>query len=156
MVKIYCIEDCNGLKYVGSTKRTLNKRLSHHRSHNGCMSRKLILNDCKIYILEECDEEHRKVREQYWIDHTECVNKYNTIVDRKKYYENNKDYILKYKHNFYEKNKDKIKEQQKIYHQQNRDKKLKYQLFYERYRRSWGGDPRYNNNLLKINLDIFL
>ena len=32
MVVIYCIEDINDLKYVGSTKQTLEKRLSGHRA----------------------------------------------------------------------------------------------------------------------------
>ena len=47
MVKIYCIEDCNGLKYVGSTIQKLNQRLNDHRSHNECMSRKLNLDNSK-------------------------------------------------------------------------------------------------------------
>ena len=63
MVKIYCIEDCDGLKYVGSTIQKLNERLYHHRSHNQCTSRELNLYDCKIYLLEECDDNFRKVRE---------------------------------------------------------------------------------------------
>ena len=31
MVSIYCIEDINDLKYIGSTKQTINKRLAGHR-----------------------------------------------------------------------------------------------------------------------------
>ena len=132
MVKIYCIEDCNGLKYVGSTIQPLNERLSHHKCKK-CSSRELNLDDCKIYTLEECDEENRNVKEQYWIDHTECVNERNTIFNQKDYSKNyNKYWYLKQKETNYYKQK-------------------------KEYRNSWGGDPRYNNNnLLKINLDIFL
>ena len=91
MVKIYCIEDSNGLKYVGSTIVKLNQRLHKHRYGKECSSRELNLYDCKIYTLEECEEEDRKVREQYWIDHTDCVNKNNTSHNRKEYNLKNRD-----------------------------------------------------------------
>ena len=130
MVKIYCIEDHMGLKCIGSTIQKLNERFGQHRSYNNCMSKELNLTDCKIYILEECDEEHRKVREQYWIDNTDCVNYRNTIFDKKEY--------------------------KKEYYKQNIDKNLEYQKNYYHYKNSWGGDPRSNNNLLKIDLNIFL
>jgi hypothetical protein len=156
LVKIYCIEDCNGLKYIGSTKSKLNKRLSHHRSHNQCMSRELNLDDCKIYTLEECEEEDRKVREQYWIDHIECVNKNNTIHNRKEYYQKNRDKIKERKKNYHQENRDKILQQKKIYHQENRDRNIKQMNNRYHFQNSWGGDPRYNNNLLKIDLNIFL
>ena len=143
MVKIYLIEDCNGLKYVGSTILKLKYRLSKHRSNKKCSSRELNLDDCKIYTLEECDEENRKIREQYWIDHTECVNERNTIFDKKEYDKQRQ-------------KSDKSKEYKKNYHQENREKKLEYQLNNYHYKNSWGGDPRSNNNLLKIDLNIFL
>ena len=136
MIIIYCIEDCNGLKYIGSTKNTLKRRLTDHRSHNECMSRKLNLDDCKIYTLEECDEEQRKEREQYWIDHTECVNYQNTMFDKKEWYKENKDELNKKHKQYYN--------------------ETKYQLNCYHYKNSWGGDPRSHNNLLKIDLNIFL
>ena len=83
MVFIYCIEDLNGLKYIGSTKNSLNIRLTGHRQRKTCSSNKLNLKDCKIYSLEECTEENRKVREQYWIDNTECVNIKNTMFNKR-------------------------------------------------------------------------
>jgi len=131
IVRIYCIEDCNGLKYIGSTKTSLNIRLSAHRCHDDCSSRELDLQNCKIYTLEETDKDHRKFREQYWIHNTECVNKYKVIgfkkeIYHKQYRENNVDKIKQYQRN--------------LYH----------------FRNSWGGDSRYNNNLLKIDLDIFI
>ena len=149
MVQIYCIEDHNGLKYIGSTKRTLKTRLCEHRSHDQCMSRELNLDNCKIYVLEECDEKHRKVREQYWINNTICVNKYNTFHNKKKYdqeyYQENRDKKLEYS-----------KQYMKKYRTENRDKLIKQQKNNYHYKNTWGGDPRYNNNLLKIDLNIFL
>ena len=78
MVFIYCIEDINDLKYVGSTKRTLDHRFSNHltdkyRNH-GCTSAKLHLEHSIIYQLEECSEDLRKERERYWINNIDCVN----------------------------------------------------------------------------------
>mgnify|MGYP003644373086 FL=1 len=134
MVVIYCIEDCDGLKYVGSTCRTLEERFREHKSHRNCSSNKLNLDKCKIYPLEETDEENRKLREQFWIDKTECVNHNGTTPlgneqrkeYNKEYHDKNKEYLLK----------------------EHKDK------YY--YVNSFGGDPRYNNNLLKIDFNIFM
>lgn len=60
MVSIYCIEDINDLKYIGSTNQKLNKRLSIHKNdkkrNHYCSSSKLDLDNCKIYELETCNE----------------------------------------------------------------------------------------------------
>jgi len=77
---IYCIEDINGLKYVGRTIQKIKYRLSEHKSHKktkirNCSSEKLDLDNCKIYSLEnDVKEEHKTERERYWINHIECVN----------------------------------------------------------------------------------
>ena len=92
MVKIYCIEDINDLKYVGSTIMKLNLRLSSHKSNKDCSSRKLNLYNSIIYTLEECDEDIRKEREQYWINKIDCVNLYKTEkFNKNEWLENNKD-----------------------------------------------------------------
>ncbi len=72
MVLIYCIEDINGLKYVGSTKRNMYVRFrEHYRKQKiekcDCSSKKLDLLNCEIYELEWCDDSNRKERESYWI-----------------------------------------------------------------------------------------
>jgi hypothetical protein len=154
IVRIYCIEDCNGLKYIGSTNQPLKHRLGQHKDSNQCTSRELDLDNCKMYTLEETDEEHRKVKEQYWIDNTECENIQNTIFDKKEYDKQ------------WEKS-DKRKESKKEYYKQNKElynsryQKDKYKINQRKkdnriFQWAWGGDPRFNNNLLKIDLDIFI
>ena len=140
MVSIYCIEDINNLKYIGSTKQKLNKRLNKHKSDkkmNRYISSKLLdLENSKIYQLESCGESNRKEREQYWIDNTTCVNQLNTLFDRKQYQEENKEHKTEFNKQHYQENKEYRKQ---IYQYQN----------------SWGGDKRFHNNLLKIDLLLF-
>jgi hypothetical protein len=124
--KIYLIEDCDGLKYVGSTNQKLKYRLSKHRYDKkmnlGCSSSKLNLEDCSITELEKCDEENKLEREQYWKDHTDCVNERNMVFDekqyKKEYYQKNKEKIKEYR----EKNKEEIKEYKKQYNEKNKEK----------------------------------
>jgi len=106
-VKIYCIEDHYGLKYVGSTTQPLIKRLCQHKSHDSCSSSKLDLYSSFIYLIEECDECDRKEREQYWINNTDCVNIKKLNFDKT-------EYIKEYR----EKNKDKLNSYHKEYNKQ--------------------------------------
>lgn len=75
---IYCIEDINDIKYIGSTSRNLQTRLTEHRykqRHNlDCSSKKLNLYNCIIYELEICNDSDRMEREKYWINKIDCVN----------------------------------------------------------------------------------
>jgi hypothetical protein len=93
MVTIYCIEDINDLKYVGSTSQTLGTRLCSHRcdkrnlKKRQCSSSKLNLEYCIIYPLETCNECDRQERESYWIDKIDCVNERTAKADRDKYKE---------------------------------------------------------------------
>lgn len=128
MIKIYCIEDINDNKYIGSTKQKyLCDRLSGHRQtkrdrYGECSSCELNLDNCIIYTLEECED---RDRERYWINKIDCVNHYKLNFNRKEYRESTK----------------------------KRENEL--QQLRRHYKKSWGGDERFYNNLLNINLSIF-
>ena len=66
-------------------------------------------------MLETCNHENRKYREQHYIDTIECVNFQNPVADKKE-----------------------------------RDARR------ERYVKTWGGNKRYENNLLRIDVNLFL
>jgi hypothetical protein len=89
MVIIYCIEDINDLKYVGSTKQKLEKRLNQHKDirtdGKKCSSKKLNLYNCIIYPLEECEEDLRKEKERYWINRIDCVNTLRLNFNQRQY-----------------------------------------------------------------------
>tara|TARA_R110000796_G_scaffold222419_1_gene338609 strand:+ start:286 stop:681 length:396 start_codon:yes stop_codon:yes gene_type:complete len=130
MIKIYCIVDINGLKYIGSTSQQLHRRLvTHKQTHTRCSSVKLDLYNSFMYTIEECDEEHRKIREQYWIDNTDCVNIRNTTFDEKKY---KKGYVIK-----------------------NKEYKKQYDNVRRNWNMSWGETKRDICNLTYIKHDLF-
>ena len=115
MIKIYCIEDINDLKYVGSTSdKYIARRLASHRCDKRrdrpLTSRHLNLEYCIIYVLEECEDSERMEREKYWINKIDCVNviKYNwdEKEHKKIYYQKNKQKIQEYMRKYYRENKD--------------------------------------------------
>ena len=124
MTTIYCIEDINDLKYVGSTINKLNVRLAKHRydkkTNRYKSSSKLNLENCIIYPLETCSESDRFEREKYWINKIECVNQIKFNFDQKEWNKNNREKInetqRKYRKNNLEKNKEKIDEQNRNYY----------------------------------------
>ena len=138
MYSIYKIKDnTNNNVYIGQTKKLLSLRISNHISdfsRNKYCSSEIILknNDWSYELLDTVNNKNEAdVIERYLIRNTEnCINKIKyDMLDKKEYdkirYENNKEDILI-------------------------DKK-----FYYNYTKEFGGDPRSNNNLLKINLNIF-
>ncbi len=121
MVVIYCIEDINDLKYIGSTTQTLGKRLTGHKQDakrckkgsRNCSSKELNLYNCIIYELETCSEEERSERESYHINNTECVNvrdlngKKRKPEYMKKYSKDNEEKLRLYRREYYMRNKQK-------------------------------------------------
>ena len=106
MYTIYCIEDINDLKYVGSTKQTLANRFNGHtsmeRNNIYCSSSKLDLEYCIIYSLEtDVSKKDKKDRERYWINKIECVNELKLNGS----------------------NIEKHKEKQKVWYQENKEKR---------------------------------
>lgn len=149
MIRIYCITDINDLKYVGSTKKTLARRLSGHKADKKrnlkISSCRLDLDNCEICELETCDEVDRNDREQYWIDRIDCVNRYNTTHD----YEN-------YDKIYNSKNKDRKNKENKIYREKNKEHLSNQRKKLNQYKMTWGGNIRsLECNLLKIDLSVF-
>lgn len=112
--KIYKLS-CNKTNkcYFGSTKDTINGRLSDHKhDYNRYLDEKyhyvtsfeiLKHGDYKIELMEEMECDDKKImheKERYYIDNFECVNKY--IPGRSK-----KEYMKEYNKMYYQLNKKK-------------------------------------------------
>ena len=154
-MKIYkIIDNTNGAIYIGKTTRTLKHRLGQHKHYNDCSSKKIIENgDYRIELIEETDDD---TRERYWILNTECVNVCIPGRTHKEWREKNKEKLKEYEKEWREKNKEKKQEYMKEYNKQrNKEKTKEYNKQYRKYRKSFGGDPRSDNSLLKIDIDLF-
>ena len=128
MVNIYCLEDINDLKYVGSTKQTLERRKqAHNEKRKDCSSSLLHVEHSIIYLLEECEDKDRKEREAYWINKLDCVNT-NKLDSHKKVYEsrtlwhkNNRERINQKQRERRQKNIDKVRKSNNEYYHKNKD-----------------------------------
>jgi hypothetical protein len=132
--KIYeIICNINGERYIGSTIKTLSKRLERHRYiKNDCKSKQIIeRGDYDINLLQSYPCNNRdelRIKEREWYDKLENINgdrpfvsmedkkkerkEYMTVYN-KKYYENNKEYLN---------NSDTFKKNQKKYRIKNIEK----------------------------------
>ena len=100
--KIYkIISDKTDMIYIGSTIRTLNKRLRDHKSHNNTKptrSKQIFDIDPnpKIVLLENYPCKNKKeleIRERYYIENNNCINKSIPTRTHKEYYLINKEKI---------------------------------------------------------------
>tara|TARA_R110000796_G_scaffold25374_1_gene71580 strand:- start:6900 stop:7391 length:492 start_codon:yes stop_codon:yes gene_type:complete len=140
---IYKIEcKTTGLIYIGSTTQKLYDRKGKHmydyRNRKGKISAHKVMdnNNWDIYEIEKVEDKSQlKIREQYWIDNTVCVNKYNTTrkvsgpESHKRYWYN--------------------------HHENNLEKQKKKRA----YQRTWGQPfhhRRYCDNLLLIDPYLFI
>lgn len=124
MYSIYCIEDVNGLKYIGRTrdKKGIINRLYNHRSDKnqskGCSSQLLDLDNCKITCIDTCETNEESLKlEKHYMNSIDCVNKQKGNFNPKEY---KKQYDQKNK----EKNKsyrDKHKENKREYDKKRRE-----------------------------------
>jgi len=122
-------------------------------------------------------------RERYYIENNECINQVIPGRTYDEWYEINKQRLLdkarnkvktaerkQYENEYALKNKDIINEKSKVWYQANKDKKAEYDKKYREdkkeekqkyfrelgiYKKTWGGDPRKENNLLKIETNLF-
>ena len=122
--KIYkIIDNTNGNCYIGSTTQSLNKRLSEHKTKcnyvKKCTSYQIINNGYyHIELIEDIgivDRQERDAKERYYIENTECVNKYIPGRSQKEYDRNrpNKKERLEKNKEHYNANKQTILEKQK-------------------------------------------
>ena len=147
--------------YIGSTCQSLCKRHSDHKTnykmwlkniYNYTTSFEIMkYNDNEIIFIENysCSSKHDlEIRERYWMEQLNCINKIIPTRTQKEYKENNKDkikeqkkqynlnnkiYIDEKNKQYYEQNKDKIKEQKKQYCENNKVEIIqKSKLYYEK------------------------
>jgi hypothetical protein len=152
--KIYkLIDNTNNDIYIGSTTQSLARRLRKHKSDSKnygkiqtkrvikYSSHSIIMNgDYSISLLEDfaCNtKDELRQKEQEWIDKTECINSQRAY--------RSPEYIEKYNRDWFKKRA--INDKAKI-------KQYKHDLF--QYQSSWGGSRNSENNLLKIDYDLFL
>lgn len=174
MVYIYKIVDnTNGNVYVGSCSN-ISKRKSSHKINKDCSSKIIIdNNDYDFIVIEECKENIRYEREQYYIDNLDNVinERSAKIYDYLNYgkidYHKNKERYREYYKNHRKKHSEKILIKEKIWRDNNKDEiKRKNKNWNDKnrdkiktrndYVASWGGRPQSNNNLLKIDVNLFL
>ena len=179
--KIYKIVSKNtDMIYIGSTKKVkLKTRMNEHR----CAFKKgeeeldshymFLWDDAEIKLIEDYPCKSKKeltTREQYYMDlyPDYIVNTRKASSDKK---EQNRLYMRKRraegtikedtekekerKRKSYLKHREKQLEKSKQYREDFRAEKNEMDRKYNQYTRSWGGDKRYNNNMLQIKLDIF-
>ena len=89
MINIFCITDCDGLKYVGASKSCVRAVLSwlvYDKKNNikKNNSRLLNLEYCEIEVIDECEPTDKKIKLKYWIDKIDCVNERKMTFDKKK------------------------------------------------------------------------
>lgn len=147
--KILCNQ--TGEMYIGSTMDLKNRMKCHRAEGNVCRSKQIIdRHDYQVIILEQNNLSGIELlqTEQYYMDlHPDRINQkraFTTYADMlliaAEYYKNNRDTIL---------------EKKKLYYQRTRQYKIKKEIDRYRYKASWGGDGRSNNNLLNIDIDLF-
>lgn len=128
-------------------------------------------------------KEELLMRERHYIESIDCINKQLPGRTGAEWYQDNKEIILEkaknkvktderkeYEKDYALKNKDIINDKSKLWYQNNKDKKAEYDKKYRQdkkeekqkyfrehsiYKKTWGGDPRSENNLLKIEVNLF-
>ena len=150
MAHIYKIADNTTKKvYIGKTIKPIKARLCEHVSdykrNRYCSSHHIIKNgDYKIELIEEVSKECSKNRERFWIENYVSYNPDAIVVNKVIPGRRRKEWLKIYDYNskkYYNNNKDKISIHKKKYYE---------------FKKSWGGDVYKNNNLLRIDSDLFI
>jgi hypothetical protein len=151
--KIYKIVDNTNEypPYFGSTIQPLYKRKSQHKElRNKCMSKLIIASgDYDIILVENypCkSKEELLMRERHYIDNYDCINKTTPGKTSAEWYQDNKEQCKARNREYKRNNEIGVK-----------DKRRKFMTDRREYQASWGGRiDLANNNLLKIDINLFL
>lgn len=117
--KIYKLISINTNKiYIGSTTKSLKIRLSRHYSDyntNRNITSTELFNSGEVIIelIEDFPTTSKyllEVKERYWIERLDCVNKIIPTRTKKEYYNENKEKYLNYQNNYRQENKIQVKE----------------------------------------------
>tara|TARA_B110000208_G_scaffold184568_1_gene238614 strand:+ start:667 stop:1176 length:510 start_codon:yes stop_codon:yes gene_type:complete len=169
-MKVYkLICHTTGNCYIGSTKNSLEWRLKTHKNPiNQCRSKEIIEGgNYEMILLEEVEGTELDLlkREQYYIDTIECVNYKSAYKTKEQLIESNKKrckntYMRRKMEGnvkqYYDNNKDRINNWRKGNRLLHKDKINLKQTELRNYKITWGGDFRSNNNLLRIDVNLFL
>ena len=142
--KIYKIVDnTNNNIYIGSTCKSLNTRLSEHKSdykrflkgiYNNVTSFDILKNnDYQIELLEDCNIKTKQeliAKERYYIENNNCLNKYIPGRSKKEYNDINREKIANCQKEYKDTNKNKIDNYQREYKEINKEKNANYQKEY--------------------------
>jgi len=126
--KIYKLTcDDPTMVYYGSTIKTLERRLSLHKTpSNKTVSRHMRdIGGLQIELIEDypCNSKKElEQREQYFIDNNECINYYSAFVTDEQRLQRHKECVKTY----HAENKEKRKEYHKAYREANREKVAEY------------------------------
>lgn len=153
--KIYCNE--NDDVYYGSTTQELHMRLRQHKTLK-YVSRDIMKNTYHIELVEvyPCNNKiELESRERYYIENNKCVNHYIPTRTKQEYTEQHREQAKERSKKWYSDNKERASQYKKIYRLKNRDKDINYKKQVYHYRNSMGGDERYENNLIKIDVRLF-
>jgi hypothetical protein len=136
--RIYKIVDnVTGLQYIGSTTKSLHKRLLQHKNNYKCYlegrysyitSYKILeSNNYRIELIQTYivrDRKHLELIEGRYIREQDCVNRITLGRTRKEWFEDNKERIANYKKDWYEDNKERITNYKKDWYENNKERIL--------------------------------
>jgi predicted GIY-YIG superfamily endonuclease len=138
MTSVYKIVCPDGCYYIGSTVQQVKNRIYEH-IRKSVIDRKVYnhirsigWDNVNIIILESCDEDKRREREQSYINlkDEKCLNKINVIKAddySETYYQNHREQMNTYAMSYYEEYKEELKTKMRERNKQNRDKLREYQ-----------------------------
>lgn len=163
------VNDENDDIYIGSTSQTLPKRLGNHKAKYKCYLNNsnsyfitsfniIKYQSCKIILIEEfpCKSKiELEKRERHYIDTLKCVNKIIPTRSKNEYRKIHREKMLQEKKMFYIKNKERYSQKAKETYMINKKQIRQNQHDYYKYKSSWGGDKRTQNNLLLIDVNLF-